>query len=147
MGNHEIKVFIDTPNNRPASDPDSLVLKERGTQNIAWVIDFTRTPAGTKFTSNGIGFKAANPAPWPGTPPTRDSDTQFSTSEDVQTSNKGKYQYNIELELPDGTIKKADPDITNDPPSGPGGPVRDIELPEQAKGEPRRGPLSSDDEP
>ena len=129
-------IHIDYDGSNITADPDSLVIKEKGTANITWAL--RNVPAGTKFhSSDGIAFKANNPKAWPGNPPSRQTDSKYASSEDVQDSNRGKYNYNITIVLPDGTEKKKDPDITNDPPSGPG-----LELPDVAQGNPRGGPMS-----
>lgn len=136
MGSYTINIDYDGTN--ISADPDSLVIKAKGTANITWAL--RNVPAGTKFHStDGIAFKANNPHAWPGTPPSPQSDTRYTSSEDVQESNRGKYNYNITIVLPGGAEKKQDPDVSNDPPSGP--PMQD-ELPEQAKGDPPRGPMS-----
>lgn len=139
MGSYTVTIDYDGTN--ITANPDSLVIKDKGTANISWVLG--NVPAGTKFHStDGVKFKANNPNAWPGNPPSRQTDSKYTSSEDVQDSNRGKYNYNITLVLSDGSEKKEDPDVTNDPPSGPPGPVD--ELPDPAEGKPRRGPLSGD---
>lgn len=129
MGDNTATITFNYNNNNPqwTVSPDSLPVPQ-GSQNVIWKLS-SSSSSGTKFVKNsqnqgGIVFKPSSN--WPGTTPTYQNDTRYTASETNNNPGPGKQKYNYTINVlytPPGGSERTfsfDPDVTNEPPTGPG---------------------------